>query len=384
MEMQRAEDQNSERDAARPLQVGIIGASPQSGWARESHVPAVQALSGLELGAVVTTSQASADKAAAAFGARTGYGNPDALFADPSIDIVTVAVKVPEHHDLVLGALKAGKHVYCEWPLSPTLPQAEELAAAARSAGVKVALGLQARFNPAARAAAKLVAEGTVGRVLGLRCYSTCHAWGREVEPGMIFAEKPEAGVNLVFIQGAHTIDLAIALVGELASVSALASRQYPEPAVKGEERRVRRETFDHLIAQGQLAEGGTLNAEIVGGLPPNATPFTLAITGEDGELALQGGAPRGFQSGEMKLILNGAEHPVDQGELAGLADAAVNVGGIYAALRDDIVNDTAISPDFTHAVRLTRLVDDLLASSAEGRRRDAKEWPRRGGTLHA
>ena len=368
----------------RPLQVGIIGASAETGWARESHIPAVRALSGLDLGAVVTTSQSSADKAAAAFGARAGYANAEALFADAAIDIVTVAVKVPDHHDLVLGALRAGKHVYCEWPLSPTLSQAEELAAAARAAGVKVALGLQARFNPAARAAARLVATDTIGRVLGVRCYSTSQAWGAEIEPGMVFAEKPGAGVNLVFIQAAHTIDLAIALAGELANISAVATRQYPEPRVKGEDRRVRRETFDHVIAQAQLAGAGTVNAEIVGGRPANATPFRLEITGEAGELALEGGAPRGFQSGQMKLTLNGAARPVDEGETAGLPEAAVNVAGVYAALRVDITNGSSIAPDFEHAVRLTRLVDDLLASSAEGRRRDAKDWPRRGGTENA
>ncbi len=368
----------------RPLQVGIIGASAETGWARESHVPAVRALSGLELGAVVTTSQAGADKAAAAFGARAGYASPEALFADSAIDIVTVAVKVPDHHDLVLGALKAGKHVYCEWPLSPTLSQAEELAAAARNAGVKVALGLQARFNPAARTATKLVASGEIGRVLGVRCYSTCYAWGAEIEPGMIFAEKPEAGVNLVFIQAAHTIDLAIALAGELANISAIATRQYPELTVKGENRKVRRETFDHVLTLAQLAGSGTVNAEIIGGRPANATPFRLEITGETGELALEGGAPRGFQSGQMKLAVNGAPHPVDEGELANLPEAAVNVAGVYAALRDDIVNGTAIAPDFEHAVRLTRLVNDLLTSSAEGRREDANDWPRRGGTGNA
>lgn len=366
------------------LQVGIIGASAEGGWARESHVPAVQALSGLELGAVVTTSQSSADKAAKAFRARAGYGNAEALFADPAIDIVTVAVKVPDHHDLVLGALQAGKHVYCEWPLSPTLPQAEELAAAARKAGVRVALGLQARFNPAARAAAKLMSDGAVGRVLGVRCYSTCHAWGAEVDPGMIFAEKPEAGVNLVFIQAAHTIDLAIALAGELADISALAARQFPEPMVKGEDRKVQRETFDKILLQSQLKNGGTLNAETTGGLPADATPFELEIRGDQGVLALIGGAPRGFQSGQMKLVLKGEPYQVDEGELAGLPVPAVNVGGVYAALRDDIRNGTAVAPDFEHAVRLTRLVDDLVASSAEGQRREANKWPRRGSTAHA
>lgn len=48
---------------SRALKVGIIGASAESGWAPESHVPAVRVLRGLELGAVVTTSQAGSDKA---------------------------------------------------------------------------------------------------------------------------------------------------------------------------------------------------------------------------------------------------------------------------------------------------------------------------------
>ncbi len=151
----------------RPLRVGIIGASAKAGWARESHVPAVQGLDGLELGAVVVKTQEKADAAAMAFGARVGYADPQALFDDREIDIVTVAVKVPDHHDLVLGALDAGKHVYCEWPLSPTLDQAKELAAAARKSGVKVAIGLQTRANPAVQRAADLIAAGALGRILG-------------------------------------------------------------------------------------------------------------------------------------------------------------------------------------------------------------------------
>ena len=200
------------------------------------------------------------------------------MFDDPEIDIVTVAVKVPDHHDLVLGALRAGKHVYCEWPLSPTRPQAIELASAAQAAGVKVAIGLQARTNPAVRRAAELIRQDAIGRMLGGRCYSTTAAWGGVVQPGMVFAEKPEAGVNLVIVQGAHTIDLLIALLGELADASALATRQYPHVQVGGEDRIIARDTFDHLIVQGRLEGGGALAAEIVGGRPKARTPFELVI----------------------------------------------------------------------------------------------------------
>lgn len=57
------------------LRVGITGASASRGWAKESHVPAAQKLSGLELAAVATQDQQSADAAAEAFGMVRGYGS---------------------------------------------------------------------------------------------------------------------------------------------------------------------------------------------------------------------------------------------------------------------------------------------------------------------
>ena len=118
-----------------------------------------------------------------------------------------------------------------------------------------------------------------VGRVLGARCYSTCAAWGGKIEAGAIFAEKQEARVNLVIVQDAHSVDLAIALAG----VGAIAARQYSEPQAKGEGRTVRREAFDHLLATANLSGGSTMAAEIIGGWPADATPFRLKVTGDKG-----------------------------------------------------------------------------------------------------
>ena len=118
------------------LGVGIIGASPDRGWAKISHVPAVQTLAGLELVAVASGSQLKADEAAKTFGARHGYADGKKLILDPGVDIVTIAVKVPDHRELVLAALGAGKHIYCEWPLGRNLAETQELAAATRAAKV--------------------------------------------------------------------------------------------------------------------------------------------------------------------------------------------------------------------------------------------------------
>lgn len=357
------------------LKVGIIGASAERGWAKVSHVPAVQGLAGLELAAVATNTQASAEAAAKAFGVK-GYADPKAMVHDPAIDIVTIAVKVPDHRGLLLAAVAAGKHVYCEWPLGCDLVESEELAQAARTAGVKAAIGLQVRGNPAARKARELILAGAIGRVLSARIVSTSMAFGREVEGAMAFAEKPENGVTLVTVQGGHTVDTAIAVLGGFAEAAALVTTQYKQVEVEGAPRQQPRFTPDHIILQARLASGAALSLETAGGRPPKATPTLFEVTGEAGVLVLEGGAPRGFQSGRLRLLLNGEEQPVEEGELAGMIDTAANVAGVYARLRDDINGNSSTAPGFDHAVRLTRLLDDLLDSSRTGIRRSATDWP--------
>jgi len=362
---------------AKTLRVGVIGASAERGWARISHVPAIQQLDGLELAAVVTQDQPSADKAARAFGAAHGYGDAKQLFGDPDIDIVTVAVNVPAHRDLVLGALAAGKHIYCEYPLGRGRAEGEMLAEAARQAGVHTVIGLQLRANPAARKAREIVAAGAIGRVLNARILSTTMAFGPETERGMAFSEKPENGVTLPTIQGAHTLDLAIAVLGGFANLAALAATQFPEVTVEGNDSMTSqaRTTPDYLAILARLAGGGPMSIQVVGGRPADATPFRFEITGEKGVLVLEGGAPRGVQSGMLRLLLGGKEQPLAP-PLVTEPDTAGNVAGLYAALRDDILNGTRTAPDFEHAVRMTRLVEDALAASDSGVRKAASGWP--------
>ena len=58
------------------------------------------------------------------------------------------------------------------------------------------------------------------------------------------------------------------------------------------------------------------------------------------------------------------------------MPEAAANVAGMYAALRDDILSGNSTAPDFHHSVRLSRLVDDVVASAQKGIRKQAKGWP--------
>src|SRR5580692_12486218 len=77
----------------------------------------------------------SAREAAEAFGADRWFSDPLEMIRDDLVDLVTIAVKVPAHRDLVLAALHAGKAVYCEAPLGRTLVETEEMAHAAGDIG---------------------------------------------------------------------------------------------------------------------------------------------------------------------------------------------------------------------------------------------------------
>lgn len=345
------------------LRVGVIGANAKTGWARESHVPALQALAGLELAAVATSTPETAAEAEKAFGVRA-YSSGFELAKAPDIDIVTVATRVPDHRDLILAALASGKHVYSEWPLGRGYEETKELHLAAEAANCKTAIGLQLRGSPTVKRAKELLDDGAIGRVLSTNVYSSTAGFGPSVPEPYLYLEEPDNFANLVTIQGAHTLDLVFALFGKTVVSKSLPSRQYPTIEA-GQDRLVRkRTTYDHLLFQGLTAEGVAVTAEVAGGRAPEA-PFRLEIVGEKGVLSLNGGTARGFQADRLSLALNNQQQNVDDGEMKDFPASAVNVGGMYAALRDDIVNDSATVTGFREALDLTATIEAIFATSS-------------------
>src|SRR5438132_12502643 len=148
------------------LGVGIIGVSPTRGWAATAHIPALQALPNYDIRALSAHSPEGARAAGEAFGVRRVYSDHGQLVTQPDIDVVAVTVKVPHHRELVSAALKAGKAVYCEWPLGRDLEEARAMAALAAEQGVRTIVGLQARQAPAIEFVQQLLRDGYVGEVL--------------------------------------------------------------------------------------------------------------------------------------------------------------------------------------------------------------------------
>src|SRR5437879_6178195 len=148
------------------LGVGIVGVSPVRGWAATAHIPALRALPNYEIRALSAHNAESARAAGEVFGVSAVYSDHEQLVAQPDIDMVAVTVKAPHHRELVSAALRAGKAVYCEWPLGRDLDDARAMAALAAKQGVQTVVGLQARQAPAIEFVQKMLRAGYVGEVL--------------------------------------------------------------------------------------------------------------------------------------------------------------------------------------------------------------------------
>lgn len=126
------------------LRWGILG----TGWIAERFTASLRRHTTQRIQAVGSRTKESADRFAAAAGARAAYGSYEALVADPEVDIVYVATPHNLHHAHALLAIEAGNHVLVEKPLAVSAAEGSEIAAAATEAGVFCMEALWTLFLP--------------------------------------------------------------------------------------------------------------------------------------------------------------------------------------------------------------------------------------------
>ncbi len=151
------------RDAVR---VALIGSGRMGAFHGETLA---RRLPGAVLAAVADPAPGAAERLAAELGAPRAYTDAGAAFADPEVDAVVIAAPARFHADLVQGAARAGKHVFCEKPMALTPADADRAIAAANDAGVVLQVGFNRRFAPDWVAARRLLADGLLGTPRQLR-----------------------------------------------------------------------------------------------------------------------------------------------------------------------------------------------------------------------
>ena len=202
----------------RPLGFGIWG----TGMIAEFHAKALAEIAGVKLVAAYNRSPAKGRDFAAKHGI-TFAETPEALLANPAVDIVCLCTPSGDHLVPAIACAKAGKHVVVEKPLEVTLSRCDELTAACAKAGVTVAGILPRRFGAGAVALKSALDAGRFGRLTMAgalipwwrnQAYYDSAAWR-----GTFALDGGGALMN----QGIHTVDLLLWLLGAPKRVSATA-----------------------------------------------------------------------------------------------------------------------------------------------------------------
>lgn len=363
------------------ISVGVIGANPARGWAATAHIPALKALPQYEIKALSTTRAQSARQASEKFGVALAFDNHEELVNHPDVELVAVTVKVPQHRELVTAALRAGKHVYCEWPLGNGLAEAEELAVLAREKGVRAVVGLQARFSPAMQYVRQLVAEGYVGRVLSTTLVGSGMAWGAVSSAADAYVNDHRNGATMLTIPLGHTIDAVCCALGEFESVSAVMATNLPEATVLETQAKIAKSAEDQIVIGGTLQSGATISVHYRGG-GSRGTNFLWEINGTEGDLLLTG---PGGHAQFMEPTLRGGK-----GTDKMLSDLAIpaeyrwtpeavppgppfNVAQAYVRLAEDLRNGTTHVATFEHAVARHRMLEAVHTAARTGQRQTLK-----------
>lgn len=214
------------------INIGLIG----SGFMGQAHSDAYRRAGMLyrDLPAVPrlclladATEELAAD-AAARFGFERSTGDWRKLVEDPEIDVVDITSPNSMHHEMAMAAIAAGKHVYCEKPLSVTLEEAEEMAAAARSKGVKTMVAFNNIKTPAAMLAKQLIDKGDIGTPMRFRGWFDQGFFSDPELPFSWRCTRKDAGSGALGDLGSHVISVAQYLMGDFESVIAQTQTFFP------------------------------------------------------------------------------------------------------------------------------------------------------------
>lgn len=354
--------------------LGVVGASAKYGWGMRAHMPAFMALPEYDLVAVCTTSRESAQESAERYSAGKAYWDYRELIADPAVEVVDVCVKAPSHHAIVMAALEAGKHVFCEWPLGANSVQAQEIAALARSKGVKTMVGLQSRYAPSFQHLRDLVQSGYLGTLLSANMTMFLPGLLRPRPERATWGADKGAGAHTLNIATGHALDVFLWCLGELEEVSAVVATQVPQWAVADSDRSVPVTSPDNVLLHGRLV-GGALASAHVASIPWHGTAFRMEAYGSEGTLIATSD-----QMVEMvDPVLRGAKQwdetlqvltppaslrrvPPEMPE-----GVAVNMGQMFRRFAEAIREGTDAQPDFSEAARRHGTLDALELATASG-----------------
>ncbi len=332
-----------------------------------------------DLVAIAGRDEAAVGQAARRYGYQRPVTDWRELVADERIQLFDNVAPNNLHGEPTIAAAEAGKHVVCEKPLGRNADEALQIWQRVRATGVTHLCAFNYRFVPAVRLAREMLEAGELGEIYHFRG-SYLQEWIADPATPMSWRlQADDAGSGALGDLGAHVIDLARYLVGEIAGVSALTTTfigDRPGGQVSVDD------AFEAVI-DFESGAVGTLEASRFCLGAKNA--LTWEINGSKGSLRfdlerlnelqvhLAGSNPGQRAQGFRTVLVSEADHPFwehwwPQGHMIGWEHTFVHeLHHLLGAIR----RGGGVAPhgaDFEDGYRAAEVCDAVLRSAASGR----------------
>jgi predicted dehydrogenase len=284
------------------------------------------------------------------------------------------------HAEPTMAAAEAGKHVVCEKPLGRTAEESHEIWRRVDAAGVKHLCAFNYRFVPAVRLAREMLEAGELGEIYHFRG-RYLQEWIADPSFPMVWRlDRATAGSGALGDLGAHVIDLARYLVGEVASVMGL-TRTFVEDREGGH---VDVDDAVEAVVEFENRAVGTIEASRF--CPGRKNALAFEINGSKGSIAfemerlnelqvnLTGSTPGARAQGFRTVLVSEADHPFwehwwPHGHIIGWEHTFVHE---LHHLLSCIATSSPVGPHgatFEDGYRTAEICDAILRSAESGRR---------------
>jgi predicted dehydrogenase len=152
------------------------------------------------------------------------------ILSDRSTDAVVLATPHTLHQQQIVAAAAAGKNIHVEKPITLTRASADAAVAAARKAGVVLAVGYCRRFHPSIVEVRRHLHEGKLGNVVAMVAQHTTST-GQFIAPDNWRAAPEEAPGGALTAVGVHALDHMIEFAGKVRDVRCATARVLAGPS---------------------------------------------------------------------------------------------------------------------------------------------------------
>jgi predicted dehydrogenase len=265
-------------------------------------------------------------------------GDLDALLAREDLDGVVITTPTNEHRDVMVKAAQAGKHIFTEKVLAPTVAEAEEIVAATDAAGVKLTVSLPRLAHGYTQAIREVIDSGRLGTLTyGRVRLSHDGAIPRDGVAGWLpqrFFEPETAIGGALTDLGCHPVYLTQLFLGATPDT---VSATYRSIAERGLE--------DNAVV---VVGYGDQKIGVIEAGFASSNPFTIELFGTDGTLTYTDAGNVLTVNGEQVPVLEHSKEP-------------------FAQWVDHINDGTRADDNIARAVELTRLVVAANAAAEQG-----------------